>query len=93
MTLFMDMGLGLKNPPPKHVNIPKLEFSLGFGHKNDIIHGYAVRVEKTPSEHEKIPKFEFSLGLAHKSDIIHGYGVRVGKAPPKMKIFQNWNSH
>ena len=33
MTLFMDMGLGLKPPPPKHENIPKLEFSLGFGHK------------------------------------------------------------
>ena len=48
MTLFMDMGLGLKTPPPKHENIPKLEFSLGLGHKNDIIHGYGVRVETPP---------------------------------------------
>ena len=47
MTLFMDMGLGLKTPP-KHENIPKLEFSLGLGHKNDIIHGYGVRVENPP---------------------------------------------
>ena len=45
MTLFMDMGLGLKTPP-KHESIPKLEFSLGLGHENDIIHGYGVRVEK-----------------------------------------------
>ena len=43
----MDMGLGLK-PPPKHETIPKLEFSLGLGHKNDILHGYGVRVEKNP---------------------------------------------
>ena len=48
MTLFMDMGLGLKPPPPKHKNIPKLEFSLGLGHTNDIIHIYGVRVENTP---------------------------------------------
>ena len=48
MTLFMDMGLGLKTPPPKHENIPKLEFSLGLGPKNDIIHGYGVRVETPP---------------------------------------------
>ena len=47
MTLFMDMGLGLKDPP-KHENIPKLECSLGSGHKNDIIHGYGVRVENPP---------------------------------------------
>ena len=45
MTLFMDMGLGLKNPPRK---LKKLEFSLGLGHKNDIIHGYGVRVESPP---------------------------------------------
>ena len=44
----MDMGLGLKTPPPKHENISKLEFSLGWGHKNDIIHGYGVRVETPP---------------------------------------------
>ena len=44
----MDMGLGLKTPPPKHENIPKLEFSLGLGPKNDIIHGYGVRVETPP---------------------------------------------
>ena len=93
MTLFMDMGLGLKTPPPKHENIPKLEFSLGLGHKNDIIHGYGVRVENPPRKHENIPKLEFSLGLGHKNDIIHGYGVRVEKPPPNMKIFQNWNSH
>ena len=63
MTLFMDMALGLKtpppnmkifqnwkseNPPPKHENIPKLELSLRLGHKNDIIHGYGVRVENPP---------------------------------------------
>ena len=44
----MDRGLGLKTPPPKHENIPTLEFSLGLGHKNDIIHGYGVRVENPP---------------------------------------------
>ena len=88
----MDMGLGLK-PPPKHETIPKLEFSLGLGHKNDILHGYGVRVEKNPPKNENIPKLEFSLGLGHKNDIIHGYGVRVETPPPNMKIFQNWNSH
>ena len=54
MTLFMDMKLGLKKPPPKHENIPKLEFSLRLGHKNDIIHGYGVRVEKPPPPNMKI---------------------------------------
>ena len=93
MTLFMYMGLGLKTPPRKLENIPKLEFSLGLGHKNDIIHGYGVRVEKTPPEHENIPKLELSLGLGHKIDIIHGYVVRVETPPPNIKIFQNWNSH
>ena len=70
-----------------------MEFSLGSGHKNDIIHGYGVRVEKLPPKHENIPKLEFTLGLGHKNDIIHGYGVRVETPPPKKKIFQNWNSH
>ena len=79
----MDMGLGLKKTPPPNMNIfPKLEFSLGLGHKNDIIHGYGARVEKPPPKHENIPKFEFSLGLGHKNDIIHRYGVRVEKSSP-----------
>ena len=53
MALFMDMGLGLKNSPPRHENIPRLEFSLGLGHKNDIIHGYGLRAE-TPPKNIKI---------------------------------------
>ena len=32
----------------------KLEFSLGLGHKNDIIHGYGVRVENPPPPNMKI---------------------------------------
>ena len=50
----MDMGLGWRRPLPKHENIPKFEFSLGFGHKNDIIHGYGVRVENPPPQNMKI---------------------------------------
>ena len=57
MTLFMDMGLGLKNPPPKHEHFPKLEVSLGLGHKNDIIHGYGVRVENPPPKKKKFQKW------------------------------------
>ena len=72
----MDMGLGLKPPPPK------MEI-LALGHKNDIIHGYGVGVVTPPPKHENIPKLEFSLGLGHKNDIIHGYGVKVEKTPPK----------
>ena len=45
MTLFMGMGLGLKITPPQHETNLKLEFSIGLGHKNDIIHGYGVGVE------------------------------------------------
>ena len=71
----------------------KLEFSLGLGHKYDIIHGYGVRVENAPPKHENIPKLEFSLGLGHKNDIIHGYGLGLKNPPPNIKIFQNWNSH
>ena len=48
MTLFMGVGLGLKITPAKHEKITKLEFSIGLGHKNDIIHGYGVRVENNP---------------------------------------------
>ena len=48
MTLFMGMGLGLTITPAEHEKIPKLEFSIGLGHKNDIIHGYGVRVENNP---------------------------------------------
>ena len=50
MTFCMDMGLGLKPPPQKNGNIPKLEFSLKLGHKKDIIHGYGVRVETPPPQ-------------------------------------------
>ena len=46
----MDMGLGLNKPPQKKKIFEKLEFSLGVGHKNDIIHGYGVRVENPPPE-------------------------------------------
>ena len=38
MRLFMDMGLGLKPPPPKHENIRKLEFSLGLGTDLTVCH-------------------------------------------------------
>ena len=49
MTSFMGMGLGFKiTPPPQHETNPKLEFSIGLGHKNDIIHGYGVGVENNP---------------------------------------------
>ena len=48
MTLFMDMGLGLKNPPPNMKIFQNWNFSLGLGHKNDILHGYGTRVEKSP---------------------------------------------
>ena len=48
MTLFMGMGLGLKITLPQHETNRKLEFSIGLGHKNDIIHGYGVRVENNP---------------------------------------------
>ena len=58
MTLLMNMGLGLKNPP-KNENIPTLEFSSGLGHKNDIIHGYGVRVENPPENMEKFQNWNF----------------------------------
>ena len=48
MTLFMGIGLGFKITPAEHETIPKLGFSIGLGHKNDIIHGYGVRVENNP---------------------------------------------
>ena len=48
MTLFMGMGLGLKITPAEHEKILKLEFSIGLGHKNDIIHGFGVGVENNP---------------------------------------------
>ena len=48
MTLFMGMGLGLKITLPQHETNPKLEFSIGLGHKNEIIHGYGVGVENNP---------------------------------------------
>ena len=48
MTLFMGIGLGLKITLPERETIPKLEFSIGLGHKNDIIHGYRVGVENNP---------------------------------------------
>ena len=42
-----------------------------MGHKNDIIHGYGVRVEKPPPKHENIPKLEFSLGLGTDLTVCH----------------------
>ena len=48
MTLFMAMGFGLKITHAEHEKIPKLEFPIGLGHKNDIIHGYGVGVENNP---------------------------------------------
>ena len=53
MTLFMGMGLGLKITPAQHETNPKLEFLIGLGHKNDIIHGYGVRVEDNPPPNMK----------------------------------------
>ena len=50
MTLFMGMGLELKITSAEHETIPKLEFSIGLGHKNDIIHGYGVGVENNPPQ-------------------------------------------
>ena len=44
----MDMGLGFKPPPPNMKVFQNWEFSLGLGHKKDIIHGYGVRVETPP---------------------------------------------
>ena len=41
MKLFMGMGSGLKITLPQHETNRKLEFSIGLGHKNDIIHGYS----------------------------------------------------
>ena len=48
MKLFMGMGLGLKITLPQHETNPKLEFSIGLGHKNEIIHGYVVGVQNNP---------------------------------------------
>ena len=48
MTLFMGMGLELKITPAEHETIPKWEFSIGLGHKNEIIHGYGVGVDNNP---------------------------------------------
>ena len=93
MTLFMDMGLGLKKTPPKHENIPKLEFSLGLGHNNDIIHGYGVGVENPPPKHENIPRLEFSLGWGTKMTLFMDMGLGLKTPPQNMIIFQSWNSH
>ena len=48
MKLFMGIGLGFKITPAEHEKTPKSESSIGLGHKNDIIHGYGVRVENKP---------------------------------------------
>ena len=53
MTFFMDMGLGLKIPPPKHVNIPKLEFTLGLGTKMTLFMDMGLGF-KTPPQNMKI---------------------------------------
>ena len=60
MTFFMDMGLGLKSPPPNMKIFQKMEFSLGLGHKNDIIYGYRDRVEKPPPNMKM-----FQDGISH----------------------------
>ena len=48
MTLFMDMALGLKTPPPKHENIPKLEFSLGLGTKMTLFMDMGLGLKTPP---------------------------------------------
>ena len=53
MTLFMNVELGLKITSPNMKQIPKLEFSIGLGQKNEIINGYGFRVENNPPPNMK----------------------------------------
>ena len=86
MTLFMDMGLGLK-PPPKHENIPKLEFSLGLGYKNDILHGYGVRVENPPPYMKIFQKWNSHYDWDTKMTLFMDMGLGLKNPPSNMKIF------